>query len=204
VTLAAFLAVAVLHMMAAISPGPAVLMAARTGVTEGLRTGTFLAIGIGIGGVIWAAAALFGLALVFDAAPSLLWSLKILGGLYLLYMAWGMWRHAHIPLDMNRETATPRSAASAFRLGLWTQLANPKPAVLFSAIFIGTVPPGTSLWVIAALLLVVFLNETVWNILVARIFSLDRTRRGYISLKSIIDRTFGGLLALLGVKIAIT
>ncbi len=203
-TLAAFLAVALLHLMAAISPGPAVLMAARTGVTEGLRTSAFLAMGIGIGGVIWATAALFGLALVFEAAPSLLWSLKILGGLYLLYMAWGMWRHADTPLDMNRETRTPRSAASTFRLGLWTQLANPKPAVLFSAIFVGTVPPGTSLSVIAALLLVVFLNETIWNILVARIFSLERTRAGYISLKAIIDRAFGGILAILGVKIAAT
>ncbi len=202
-TLTAFIAVALLHLMAAISPGPAVLMAARTGVTEGLRTGAFLAIGIGIGGVIWAAAALFGLALVFEAAPSLLWSLKIIGGLYLIYMAWGMWRSAGTPLDMDAVSKTPRSAASAFRLGLWTQLANPKPAVLFSAIFIGTVPPGTQAWVIAALLLVVFLNETIWNILVARIFSLDRTRSAYISLKSIIDRTFGGMLALLGVKVAL-
>ena len=55
-TFAAFLAVAFLHLMAAISPGPAVLMSARTGVTEGLRTGFFLATGIGVGGVIWAMA----------------------------------------------------------------------------------------------------------------------------------------------------
>jgi threonine/homoserine/homoserine lactone efflux protein len=203
-TLTAFVAVALLHLMAAISPGPAVLMAARTGVTEGLRTGAFLAMGIGIGGVIWAAAALFGLALVFQAAPSLLWALKIIGGVYLIYMAWGMWRSADLPLDMTARSKTPRSAASAFRLGLWTQLANPKPAILFSAIFIGTVPPGTHIWVYTALLTVVFLNETIWNTLVARIFSFDRTRAGYISLKSVIDRTFGGLLAVLGVKIAAT
>ncbi len=203
-TLAAFVAVALLHLMAAISPGPAVLMAARTGVAEGLRTSAFLAVGIGVGGVVWAAAALFGLALVFQAAPSLLWALKIIGGAYLIHMAWGMWRGADTPLDMTRESKTPRSPASAFRLGLWTQLANPKPAILFSAIFIGTVPPGTPLWVYAALLAVVFLNETIWNTLVARIFSFDRTRAGYISLKSLIDRTFGGLLALLGVKIAAT
>ena len=203
-TLTAFIAVALLHLMAAISPGPAVLMAARTGVTEGLRTGAFLAMGIGVGGVIWAAAALFGLALVFQAAPSLLWALKLIGGAYLIYMAWGMWRSADTPLDMTRASKTARSALSAFRLGLWTQLANPKPAILFSAIFIGTVPPGTSLWVYAALLTVVFLNETIWNTLVARIFSFDRTRAGYISLKSLIDRSFGGLLALLGLKIAAT
>ncbi|MEZ5796582.1 MAG: LysE family translocator [Paracoccaceae bacterium] len=203
-TLAAFLAVAVLHLMAAISPGPAVLMSARTGVTEGLRTGIFLAMGIGIGGVIWAAAALFGLALVFQAAPALLWSLKILGGLYLIWLGWAMWREADRPLDMSDARRPPRSAWSAFRLGVVTQLANPKPAVLFSAIFIGTVPPGTAPWVIGALLAVVFLNETLWNSLVARIFSFRRSKAAYLSLKTLIDRSFGGLLALLGLKIAAT
>lgn len=202
-TSSAFLAVAILHLMAAISPGPAVLMSARTGLTEGLRIGAFLAAGIGVGGVIWASAALFGLALLFELAPALLWALKISGGLYLLWMAWKMWTTADQPLDTSVQSTTPRTALSAFRVGLMTQLANPKPAVLFSAIFIGTVPVGTALWVIGALLLVVFLNEAVWNILVARIFSLDRTRRGYISLKSVIDRLFGGLLAILGLKIAV-
>ncbi|WP_050523760.1 LysE family translocator [Pseudorhodobacter wandonensis] len=203
-TLTAFLAVAFLHLMAAISPGPAVLMSARTGVTEGLRTGTFLACGIGIGAVIWAMAALFGLAIVFQAAPALLWALKIIGGIYLLHMAWGMWRDAAKPLDMAQTSRLPRTAISAFRLGFVTQLANPKPAVLFSAIFIGTVPPNTPLWVYAALLTVVFLNEALWNILVARIFSFERTRSGYINLKTIIDRAFGGMLAILGLKIAAT
>jgi threonine/homoserine/homoserine lactone efflux protein len=203
-TLAAFLAVALLHLMAAISPGPAVLMSARTGVTEGLRTGAFLAIGIGAGAVVWAAAALFGLALIFQAAPALLWALKIAGGLYLIHMAWGMWRDADQPLDMAETGRPPRSALSAFRLGLITQLSNPKPAILFSAIFIGTVPNGTPAWVIAALLTVVFLNEAIWNTLVARIFSFQRSKAAYISLKTIIDRSFGGLLALLGLKIAAT
>lgn len=203
-TLTAFLAVAFLHLMVAISPGPAVLMSARTGVIEGLRTGFFLACGIGIGGVVWALAALFGLNLVFQAAPALLYALKIVGGLYLIYMAWGMWKSADQPLDMTETTRPPRTAWSAFRLGLITQLSNPKPAVLFSAIFVGTVPPYTPAWVYAALLLVVFLNETIWNTVVARIFSFHRSKAAYISLKSTIDRCFGGMLAILGLKIAAT
>lgn len=203
-TLAAFLAFAGLSLFAAISPGPAVLMAARTGLTEGFRTGAMLAMGIGAGAVVWASAAMFGLNIVFAAAPALLWALKILGGGYLCWMGWKLWRHAAEPFETADTRPVPRSALSAFRLGLFTQLANPKPAVMFSAIFLGTVPPGTAAWVYGALLAVVFLNEMLWNIAVARIFSLDRTRAGYISLKTIIDRTFGGMLALLGVKIAAT
>jgi threonine/homoserine/homoserine lactone efflux protein len=202
-TLAAFLAVATLLTMGAVSPGPAVLMSARTGVTEGLRTGFFLAMGIGLGAVFWAVLALSGLALLFKIAPALLWIFKIAGGLYLIWMAIGMWRHAPDPLAPLSD-APPRSALSAFRLGLFTQLSNPKPAVLLSAIFIGTVPPGTPIWVLAALLSYLFCVETGWNTFVARVFSFQTTRRAYLAAKTGIDRSFGGLLALLGVKIAAT
>jgi threonine/homoserine/homoserine lactone efflux protein len=202
VTGAGFLAFAGLTLLGAISPGPAVLMSARTGLTEGFRTGAVLAIGIGAGAVFWATAAMLGLNALFAVAPGLLWALKIAGGCYLVWMGVKLWRAAPQPLNTRDVRAVPRSPGSAFRLGLVTQLANPKPAVLLGAIFLGTVPPGTPLAVCLALLLVLFLNETVWNILVARIFSLDRTRTVYLSLKTVIDRCFGGLLALLGLKIA--
>jgi len=202
-TLAALLTVAGLLTMGAVSPGPAVLMSARTGVTEGLRTGFFLAVGIGLGAVFWAALALSGLAAVFRIAPTLLWAFKIAGGIYLIWMAVQMWRHAADPLP-DSTGLPPRSPLSAFRLGLFTQLSNPKPAIVLSAIFIGTVPPGTPLWLLICLLAFLFTVETLWNTIVARLFSLPATRRAYVGAKATMDRSFGGLLALLGAKIAVT
>ncbi len=203
-TVAAFLGFAFLTLLGAISPGPAVLMSARTGLTEGFRTGAMLAAGIGVGAVFWAAAAMFGLNLVFQAVPGLLVTLKIAGGAYLVWIGWKLWKSAPEPLATADARPVPRTALSAFRLGLVTQLTNPKPVILLGAIFLGTIPPGTPLWVNAALLAVLFVNETAWNIIVARIFSFDRTRTTYISLKSVIDRAFGGLLALLGFQVALT
>lgn len=203
-SLAAFLAFAGLVIFAAASPGPAVLMAARTGLTEGFRTGFMLAMGIGAGAVVWALAAMFGLNLVFAAAPSLLWALKIGGAAYLMWMAWRLWREARQPFVTEDARPLPRSPLAAFRLGLWTNLANPKAAVMFSSIFLGTLQPDTPVWVLALLLAVIFAAETLWNSLVARIFSLERTRGRYISLKTLIDRSFGGALALLGIKIVAT
>lgn len=163
-----------------------------------------LAMGIGTGAVIWAVAAMFGLNIVFAAAPSLLWALKIGGAGYLLYMAWHLWRDARTPFVTTDARPVPRSPLAAYRLGLWTNLANPKAAVMFSSIFLGTVQESTPLWVLGLLLAVIFTAETLWNSLVARIFSLDHTRARYISLKTLIDRCFGGALALLGVKIVAT
>jgi threonine/homoserine/homoserine lactone efflux protein len=203
-TLTAFLAFAGLVTFAAISPGPAVLMSARTGLTEGFRTGVFLAMGIGSGAVVWALAAMFGLNLIFAAAPSLLWALKIGGAAYLLWVAFCLWRSAKTPFVTEDARPVPRSAFAAYRLGLWTNLSNPKAAVMFSSIFLGTLQQSTPIWVLALLLAVIFTAETLWNSLVARIFSLDRTRAKYISLKTVIDRCFGGALALLGLKIVAT
>ena len=202
-TLTAFLAAWALHLIAAASPGPAVLMTARTGITEGFRTAAFLAMGIGAGAVIWAVTALFGLALLFQIAPAALWGFKVLGALFLLWIALTMWRHAPEALATNDRTQPPR-AASAMRLGVLTQLSNPKPAIFFGAVFVGTVPPGTSAPWIAALLGMVFLNELGCNLIVARAFSFPRVQNGYARLKTAIDRSFAGILALLSVKVALT
>lgn len=200
----AFLTFAGLVTFAAISPGPAVLMAARTGLTEGARTGVMLAMGIATGAMFWALAAMFGLNLILGAAPSLLWALKIGGAGYLLWMGWNLWRNAPTPFITEDSCPVPRSALAAYRLGLWTNLANPKAVVVMSSIFLGTLQEGTPFWVLGLLLGVIFTAETLWNSLVARIFAAERTRARYISLKTVIDRSFGGALALLGGKIVAT
>ena len=203
-TFTAFFAIWSLHLMAAVSLGPAVLMSARIGIQDGLKTGVFLSVGIGLGGVIWAAAALFGRNLLFVAAPMLLLGFKVLGGAYLVWVGWTMWRDASTPLQVSNTPEATRTPLQAMKLGLFTQLANPKPAILFSAIFLGTVPPAAPAGIYAAILAVVFLNEAIWDCAVARVFSLERSKRTYLGLKTVLDRAFGGALALLGVKIAAT
>ncbi len=203
-SLAAFIAAVSLCLMAAVSPGPAVLMAARVGLQQGLKTGAALSVGIGLGAVFWAASALFGLALLFEYAPFLLTVLKIGGAAFLIWTAFKMWRAADEPLEDNGAEVAAMTPLSALRLGIWTQLANPKPAVFFGAVFVGTVPTDATPLALALLLGCIFLGEFLWNTSVARLFSLDRTRKIYIGLKHLIDRVFGGLLAALGVKIAAT
>lgn len=203
-SLAAFIAAVSLCLMAAVSPGPAVLMAARVGLQQGLKTGAALSVGIGLGAVFWAASALFGLALLFEYAPFLLTVLKIGGAAFLIWTAFKMWRAADEPLEDNTAEVAAMTPLSALRLGIWTQLANPKPAVFFGAVFVGTVPTDATPLALALLLACIFLGEFLWNTSVAQLFSLDRTRKIYIGLKHLIDRVFGGLLAALGVKIAAT
>ena len=203
-TLTAFLAAWVLHLIAAASPGPTILMSARIGVTEGMRTGFFFSIGCAFGALVWALTALFGLSLIFQLAPTVLWSFKLAGCLFLSWIALQMWRHASDPVPTAEINATPRSAGSAILFGLTTQLANPKPAVFFGAVFVGTIPPDVTPLAMSALLLAIFVNEATCTAAVARVFSFERSRATYARMKLSIDRLFGGVLGLLGIKIALT
>ncbi|HEY0213757.1 MAG TPA: LysE family translocator [Paenirhodobacter sp.] len=202
-TLGALLAIYFVQLAAAISPGPAILMAARTGLREGFTRGAWLSVGIGLGACFWALAALFGLSVLFRVAPGLLTALKFAGAVYLLHMAITMWRHAPDPISESDPRTTGRSPLGLLWLGLATQLANPKPAVFFGTVFLTFVPPDAPGWAYPAILLMVFLNDTGCAMLVARIFSLERTRRIYLGMKTAFERIFGGLLALLGLKLAL-
>lgn len=206
-TPALFATIWFVHLLAAISPGPAVLMAARTGLIEGAARGTALAVGLAAGACVWAAAAMFGLQALFLWAPGLLTVLRFAGAAYLFWLAFRMWRHAAEPFDAGTGAggapARPRSMRRLAWGGLTLQLSNPKPAVFFGAVFASLVPPHVGWTAATAVLAVVFANEFLWNALVSRVFSVERVRAVYVGLKGGIDRVFGGLMALLGIKLAI-
>ena len=201
---AAFLGIALVHLLAAISPGPSFVMAVRTAVGEGFRPAAGLAMGFGIGACLWAFAALAGLSLLFDLVPPLFLALKLAGGLFLLWLAISMWRHAPEPMPRAGTGAAPRGRAAAIRLGVATQLANPKPAIFFGAVFVGLVP-ATAGWTDRGIILFnIFWVETAWYLIVARVFSIARARDGYARLKTATDRCLGTALGALGLKVALS
>ncbi|PZX13796.1 threonine/homoserine/homoserine lactone efflux protein [Palleronia aestuarii] len=203
-TLSAIVGVALVHLLAAMSPGPSFVLSIRTAATEGFRPAACLALGFGFGAMLWAFGALAGLALLFEIVPPLFVALKVAGGIFLVYLAYSMWRHAPDPMPVIAPDAPPRGAAAAIRLGLASMLANPKPAVFFGAVFVGLVPPSADMGDRTIILLNILWVETAWYLVVARLFSLERARRAYGRAKTVLDRVFGSILGALGVKVAVT
>jgi len=196
-------ALAAAVLAAAISPGPAFLMTVRTSVTRGFAAGALLAVGIGIGAGMWAGASLLGLTLLFHVLPGLLTALKLAGAAFLLWLAVKSWRGADLPLQFDQPGATPLSGLAALRLGLATQMANPKPVVFYGAVFAGLVPASLDLSGKLQLVAMVVVIEAGWCVVVARFFSLPAAQLCYARLKSRIDRGFGALMAAFGIKIAL-
>ena len=202
-TLAAFASIVLIHLAAAISPGPSFVVCVRTAVTSGLTTSIALAFGFGLGALLWAFTAMAGLILIFELVPSLFLILKFVGATFLIWIAYKMWRNAPQKMDVSDTSENQITSWGAIRFGFLTFASNPKPAVFFSAVFAGLIPADTPLIWCIAILVAVFLNETLWYILVARVFSLAPARKAYIGLKTKIDRMFSAFLMLLGLKIAL-
>jgi threonine/homoserine/homoserine lactone efflux protein len=191
---------AVVHLFAAMSPGPTFLLVSRTALTSGRSAGIAGALACGFGVLPWAIGAIFGLALLLKQAQWLYSGLKIAGGLYLIYLAVLVWRHANDPVLPNAN-GTSTSAARAFREAFLAQIANPKVAVFFGAIFVSVLPPDPPLWLIGVILLIVFLNEALWYGLVAILFSAERPRAAYLKAKPWVDGLMAALLGALGLKL---
>src|SRR2546430_6886265 len=185
-----------------VSPGPSFLMVARVAVASSRVRALATALGMGAGGAIFGAAALLGLQGVLLAVPALYADLKVLGGLYLCYLGFLIFRSAPRSLAATADSGKGSSRPlGAFWLGLTTQLSNPKAAIVYASVFAAFLPASLSLGFAAALLAAVLFVETAWYALVALLFSSSGPQRAYLSYKSWVDRAAGAVMFALGLKL---
>src|SRR4051812_46507509 len=99
-----------------VSPGPSFVMVARLAVATSRANGLGAAVGMGVGGMVFAVAALLGLQAVLLAVPSVYLALKVLGGLYLGYLGFRIIRGAKVPLEVE---APGQSSAPSMSRSFW-------------------------------------------------------------------------------------
>jgi len=133
----ALLSIAGALSLGTMSPGPSFIMVARTAVGVSRADGLAAALGMGVGGVLFAVLALLGLHVVLTAVTTLYIVFKIAGGAYLVYLGWIIWRGARRPLDFEEK---PVRAGRSFGLALLTQLSNPKTALVYASVFVSLLP----------------------------------------------------------------
>lgn len=188
-------------LIGAISPGPSFVLVARTSMASRIE-GLFAAIGMGIGGVLFSVVVLLGLQVVLASVPWLYLALKLVGGLYLVYLAVRIWRGAKEPIVIpSAGGGIRRSVNRSFLLGLFTQLSNPKTAVVYGSIFAVLLPHNLPPAATVALPVLVFLVEAGWYSIVALVLSAESSRAAYLRSKMHVDRIAGGVMGLLGLKL---
>jgi threonine/homoserine/homoserine lactone efflux protein len=190
--------------LGAISPGPSFLFVMRTSVALSRRDGIAAAAGMGLGAAILSTLALVGVRAVIAQVEWLYIAFKMVGGMYLIYLAWRLWRGAAAhsgslaPAEGTRPAA---GVARSFSLALATQLSNPKTVVVIGGIFAALLPAHVPAWMYLAIPPVDFTIEASWYTFVAVAMSSTAPRAIYLRARAWIDRAAGGVLAALGLRL---
>ncbi|KAA0580672.1 LysE family translocator [Azospirillum sp. Sh1] len=117
------------------SPGTGVLLTLAAGLSQGARASAVTAFGCTLGIVPHMAAAVLGLAALLHTSAVAFQGLKILGVLYLLYMAWATLKEQGA-LSVETDGTADRTQRSAGRMILRAVLVNvlnPKLSIFFLA-----------------------------------------------------------------------
>ncbi|NWC96524.1 MULTISPECIES: LysE family translocator [unclassified Pseudomonas] len=116
-------------------PGPNALLVLTHGALHGRRKALFTITGGVLGFAIVLAFCALGLGALIQASASWFTALKVIGGLYLIWLGFGLWRAGPISLEVAGANGSRRW--SLFRQGLVSAISNPKALLLFTAF----VPP---------------------------------------------------------------
>lgn len=186
----------------AMSPGPSFVFVARTSIAQSRTDGLAAAVGMGIGGLFLCSLALLGLHAVLAQIEWLYLTVRVLGGLYLLYLAYLLWRGALSPIVVAEGgAALPQRPGRSFILSVATQISNPKAAIFYGSVFAAFLVATPPAWVFFVLPAVIFLIEAGWYAIVALLFSAPRPRATYLRFKAWVDRAAGAVMGALGLKL---
>ena len=165
-SLAAYLGLLGAWVLAIAVPGPDTVQLIRLGARS-RRSAVFAALGICTGNVLWPVVTMLGLAALIATFPWILTALYLFGGCFLIYMGQGAFRSGYadwraraalpaVSLDDATRAPTADSEAKAsvraplgdfasWRLGLATNLSNPKALLFFGSVFAQFIPVEASL-----------------------------------------------------------
>ncbi len=127
-----------ISMVVILMPGTGVLYTLAVALGRGFSASVWAALGCTLGIVPAATASILGLAAVLHVSENLLPAVKVLGVIYLFYMAWNMLR-AGGTMDLNVEHSASTSFAVAMN-GTLLNVLNPKLALFFFAFLPQFVP----------------------------------------------------------------
>ena len=198
-----FLATAIILNL---TPGQDTFYILGRSIAEGRRAGLASVLGISTGSLIHTMAAALGLSALIAASASAFFALKLLGGVYLIYLGIRMWltRTAAVPIQTGFNSST---FGSIYRQGLVTNVLNPKVALFFLAFmpqFIAAESPN-KLWAFITLGLCFVVTGTAWCFCIAWFASLmSRKFHDNPGLGTLLNRVAGGLFVLLGVRLVAT
>jgi len=187
---------------AIVSPGPAILATIGTSMTAGRKAGITMALGTVSTSCFWGSVAALGLGSLLLKYASAIIILKILGGIYLLWLAFKSFRSATKESHLkNKPVMLHSSLAKYYLQGVAIHITNPKPVFGWvAAITLGITQNSTPL-VYILLVLGGTLISLIINITYAVSFSTNTVAQVYDKFHHWFEVTFGLIFMAAGLKL---
>lgn len=198
------------HFLALISPGPDFLLVVRSALRNTRRRALGVALGIALANGVYIALCIVGVGAVLAHSLWLMTLLKILGGLFLLYVAWQAMRarksdYAFIHAADHASAGDRASAAPSFwrelALGMFSGLSNPKNILFYLSLFSVVLTPQAGLGLSIGLGLWMAALVFVWDAAIIFVLSHRPVRQAFGKLAFYFDKLAGALLGLMGAKL---
>ena len=184
----------------AIVPGPNALLVLTHGAIQGRRKTLFTISGGVLGFAVVLSFCALGLGALIQASATWFTALKVVGGLYLIWLGFGLWRSA--PVSLEAAVTTSLRSWSLFRQGLVSAISNPKALLLFTAFIPPFLDPHRSLIAqTAAIALTYAVVEFVVEYLVAS--AAHRVRPWLARTGRRFNKVCGGFFVLFGLALPV-
>lgn len=189
-------------LLGSISPGPSFFIVTQTAMSKSRNDAIAIALGLGVGASFFALVACIGLYIILENVPWMYVLFKILGGIYLCFLAYKIWKSSKINDIQKIEKTKVHGIFKSFLLGLFTQITNPKTAIVFGGIFAAFLPANVPEYSYLILCVLSFSVDAIWYIIVAYLMSTKKAQNAYYKHKKRISIFFSGFLGLMGIKLA--
>ena len=199
--MAEFAVVAVITILAVISPGPDFIMVSRNSLARSRQAGMLTATGIGIGVLVHVAYTIIGVGLLLQSSPELFFCFKMAGAAYLAWMGGTTLLSGNHEIIQDSANCVSTNLA-ALRMGILTNALNPKTSIFILSLFMQVVSPGAELSRLIFYGAFISIAHVAWFLLVAYFLSAERVRDKVFKARKWIDRCFGLLLICFGVALA--
>jgi threonine/homoserine/homoserine lactone efflux protein len=195
------IAVALITILATISPGPDFAMVTRNSYLYGRNPGLLAALGIALGVQVHVFYTMFGIGLIIAHSPPLFMVIKVVGAMYLIYIGWKTFANQS-QLKIELHGGVPVSHFNMLGTGFLTNALNPKTTLFVVSTYTQVVQPDTPLATQFGYGLFMSAAHFVWFALVAAFFSQYAFRSRMIEHQNAIDKLIGLTLMGLGISLA--
>ena len=203
-----WLAMASVQLAATMSPGPAFVVSVRNAVAYDRRAAIFTSLGLALGVGAHVVFVLAGIAFIIAKSVFLYNFIKYAGAAYLIYIGIKSLRARKKILADTQQTETKKqetlTAMQAVRIGFLTNLLNPKAVLFFTAVytqFIDIHTPWQTHVLYGSTSMAI---EFLWFAGVAVVLTNPAIKQKFLGVVHWIERTCGGLMIALGVKLALS